>query len=84
MNDHCSGVILEMFDSSFSDAVLEVGIDAGEGYHLSLIVTVIREGLFCESAIVCVVMFDCNSMQGGESFECLLCLQSLITSRCPL
>ncbi len=68
----------DISDGSFSQAVLEVGIDPTVGESLLPLGAMVDERIVGEASIVSVVVFNGDKMVGGELFESLLCLDCFI------
>ena len=68
----------DVSDGSFSQAVLEVGIDPTVGESLLPLKAVADEHIVSEAAIVGMVVLDGDKMIGGKLFESLLCLDCFI------
>jgi hypothetical protein len=56
-------------DGSFSQSVLEMGINPTVGESLLPCGTVVDEGIVGEAAVVGVVVLNIDKMVGGELFE---------------
>ena len=68
----------DISDGSFSQAVLEVGIDPTVGESLLPLGAMVDVRIVGEAAIVSVVVFNGDKMVGNELFESLLCLDCFI------
>ncbi len=68
----------DISDGSFSQAVLEVGIDPTVGESLLPLGAVVNECIVSEAAIVSMVVFNGDNMVGGKLFKSLFCLDSFI------
>ncbi len=68
----------DVSDGSFSQAVLEVGIDPTVGESLLPLGAVVDECIVGKASIVGMVVFLGDKMVGGELFESLFCLDCLI------
>ena len=66
-------------DGSFSQAILEMGIDPTVGESLLLLGAMVDERIVGEASIVGMVVFNGDKMVGGKLFESLLCLDCFIT-----
>ena len=69
VHKHGACPILEIANATLSDTVLEVGVDAAMGHTLSEIARVCKEEVFCEAAVVTVVVANSDADAGGEGFE---------------
>ncbi len=78
MEQLLSSILRDSSDGSFSQSVLEMGIDPTVGESLLPCGTVVDEGIVGEAAVVGVVVFNIDKMVGGELFECEFGLDGFI------
>jgi hypothetical protein len=69
VHDHGSCSILEVADFPFSDAVLEMGVDAAEREGLTLLSTVRPEDVVGKAAVVTVVLVNGDVVPTSEQLE---------------
>ena len=60
----------DVLNCSLSNAILKVGIDATVGELLLLLTAMGNEGIVCEVAVVCLILFNDDVVVGDELFEC--------------
>ena len=70
MEQLLSSILHDSSDGSFSQSVLEMGIDPTIGESLLPCGAVVDEGIVGEAAVVGVVVLDGDKMVGGKLFEC--------------
>jgi hypothetical protein len=78
VKQHSSGDLRDVSDGSFSNAVLEMGVDAAVTYCLLMLLAVLLECVVGESAVVCMIVLDGNAMVCCESLERLLSFDGLL------
>ena len=67
-----------VFDGSFSQTILKMGIDPTVGESLLPLGAMVDECIVGEGAIVGMVVFDGDKMVGGKLFKSLFCLDCFI------
>jgi hypothetical protein len=78
MQQHRASRLRDVSDGSFSNAILEVGVDAAVRNCLLVLFAMILEGVVCESAVVCVIVLDghavicCESLESPLGMNCFL------------
>ena len=78
MQQHGSGCLGDVSNCSFSNAILEMGIDSTEGDPLSALLTVLQEQVVSKMTIVTMIMLDANAVLPGKSLKGTLGLNGLL------
>ncbi len=66
VQDLLSGALGEVPNSTFSDPILEMGVDPAKGESLAALLTCLPKSIVRKTAIVAMVVLDCDAVFGGE------------------
>ena len=73
-------LLFDRSNGSFSNTILEVGVDSTVGKSLFLSCAVVDECIVGETAIVCMIVIDADVVIGGELLECMFCLDGFVAA----
>ena len=85
MNEHCSGVILQFTNASFSHSILPVSVNSTGAKCFLSFGQCLAEQVVSEDAVVCMVVFDVvDTVSSGKLLKAELGFHGLFSTCGPL